>query len=1500
MSWQKLKELIQLMSYGDFEELVARLLELVLEIPFVVARSGDQPRGDARSMSGGVSMQAKRYTGKKLPDVKTIEGDIGQARRAPELNLQVYVLAVSRDAEQLSYELNAIARETGLDIVTLELSDELSDLGILCVTYWEDICHFFDPSDTDQEFSAWVQITKDESKTLAKMKDVQRKLEDGIQTQNHVQQDVEKYLFERFNRDEGFNPINLSQAVERESIESQISDWWENQEASICYLEGKEGHGKSWLAAKCMKAICKNENIVTFWLDSKGWRGSKSIFDLLYNCFNLIYPTHEPEKISKLQKKPAKMWRKTLIILDGVNERNALETAQRILTEYFRNDESEWRDRIRFLLTTRPLHDYPDFESDLWSGCHKISVAPFNDSELQEALTRKGLQLDDLPNPLKDTARIPRYFQRCIELRDELGSFEVVTKEIVLWADLLDKIDRTDPQIRQKFGWHRAKDAQDILADLAKQAKWTNVGPQASVQLLERYFPDYREVRHDLEEQNIAIEAGLLHAKLSKDHVKLGWALYLANLFDCIEFTGIKNFAEGFHNALEPIPSEDLRTEALFVALQITERSPDPEISQNQLSQKRAALMLAWFHSHNAQVTDERLSFWAKEDPGAYAQVVEFEFEYRNSPNYEEALIAPLAKTWLNKKGDLNCLASRLVKWLLPAHGDSALKEITYIEREGHQVRVEKYDIQLRLLNAALSILSQRPERQFLKTLARCYAILRNNADVDDNLSRRTRFFEKIGKLMRWGYTEEVLGDLHWLAELSQSDELLLRGVYGLAEHLNKECLPLLLQRPLSEKELETRAFVEQHNRRFKPYIDRIRNQERLLIGDSPAANGNYHGLDYLAVRTDLHNLHHEDLVEIKKILQDVSVNAKLGWSVGATLEDFCIENLMPWVAKYGSKSYAELACSLKLNTLHQQWAQFKLWSIQGLIFEPENRIKITEAILKMRQRLVQDVQADSSSSDTIYLTSLLTETLLFSASEEALINWFNFLSAHEALRISISYEPLPYLLEQLLPKSIVELARQKLKKLEPRTVADRSMSNEGSEKLPEQEYWSFLYAFGTQNDEKLVTWALEELKLRKPDLMTGTVLLLSLALSDPKRFLDEILTDEKMRKHLFRENSRRFIVPIYEGKDVRSYETLVPLLPLEIVGSFLCSPDRYDELSQWGTELMAQMYSILQGTEKNANSVERRRFEANPEVLRIWAEQNTDDFRQLADRYLDELSKFPRYSQELSDFTHAIRCLLLRFQPDKAKQYYHQWNAESFKTVYRTRYGVLTFHAQLWKVGYCNSPEHRQFRRELFEECLNDEEIMFMTLAALAEGGQEELWSLVTQEYLVSPYAKERNLGVSILPWFGTCEAIKLLDQLRSEDPSLWVREHAVWAYEATQQERSCREVYREALRTRDLFRISAVFEQIKPALSPTAQWWHYRIEENEQLYEESQNIDPKFLALINRFWYRWGNSLSTKSNFEIFRRKLREYCRGEKLSTGSTPRIAPWWKPDSGSDNS
>ena len=992
--WRKLKELIQPINPAEFEKLVATLLTSFLKIPFAVARSGDQPSGDARSLKGEVSIQAKKYTGKNMPNAKTIEGDIRQAIRTLP-NLQVYVLAVSRDTAQLHDTLDAVSVETGLDIVTLELSDDLSDLGALCVTFWKDISHFFEPSDIDQEFLDWAQIATGDLKTRDKRKQLRLKLESGIQTRYQVYKDTKKYLHRRFvsetNHTSRFKyPIDLSKAVDRRSLELKLTNWWETLGNPVCYLEGEEGIGKSWLAAKWVKSICEDKEIVSFWLDSDIWKDCESLDDLFEACLKTIPGYHNEKKITKLKYKIRDFWwPPTLIVLDGVNEQDTIEPIKQILDEYFTHgNEWEGKIRIRLLLTTRSLHANPNFQHNMWNDCERIPVSSFNKVEFSQALSLEGLSLLNIHNSLIDLIRIPRYFQIWARLSKQFQTSNAVTKEMIFWEDLLDKIKHTDPQVRRKFDWQSAEDAQEILARLAQEAKWTDVDdtPQASVARIKKDFPNYPEIRQDLEEQRIALRAGRTHVALSPDHIVLGWALYLSRLFDCQKFTEIRNLSERFQRELEPIPADDRRADALFAALQIT--AIRPEGRDNHLSQKRAALMYTWLNSSNAQFTDDQVSFWIEEDTHAYAQFVEFEFEHHKLPNYEDVLIVPLAKAWSDGKGQISRLALCLIKWIYPSEIN-----VDYTSEEDPFPTMGY--TRNRLLAAALSILSQRPDPQFLETLARCY----------ESSEGKAQFREDIGRLMRWGYTEAVLDDLCSLAEQAESDESLLEGIYGLANCLCAD-LPQILKRPLTEKDKKWRASVAQRNCTFRP-TDRIRNQEQLLTGESPADNvkGNYHGLDYLAVRTDLPDLRDDDLDEIKRVLYYISMNTELGKHVGATLDDFCIENLLPWVAKYDPESYAELACSLKLNALNQEWAQFKLGLIPGIIFKPEDREKITEAILGMKQRLVQDIKTDNSSGDVLYLTSLLTEALLFSASEEQLTDWFEFLASYEPLRISVCYE---------------------------------------------------------------------------------------------------------------------------------------------------------------------------------------------------------------------------------------------------------------------------------------------------------------------------------------------------------------------------------------------------------------------------------------------------------------------------------------------------------------
>ena len=191
---------------------------------------------------------------------------------------------------------------------------------------------------------------------------------------------------------------------------------------------------------------------------------------------------------------------------------------------------------------------------------------------------------------------------------------------------------------------------------------------------------------------------------------------------------------------------------------------------------------------------------------------------------------------------------------------------------------------------------------------------------------------------MRWGYTEKALDDLYSLAEQSPSDTQLLKGVCRLVDCL-RVGLPPNLERALSKEDMEKRAFIEQYTPIFNPFINDIRNQKRLLTGDSPEVNANrgYFGLDCLAVRKDLPAWCDEDQNEITKISHYISDNLERGVS----------KDLIPWIAKYAPEGYRELSCNLKINALNPEHPPYALRVSQELIFQQMIAKELRKQFLK-------------------------------------------------------------------------------------------------------------------------------------------------------------------------------------------------------------------------------------------------------------------------------------------------------------------------------------------------------------------------------------------------------------------------------------------------------------------------------------------------------------------------------------------------------------------------
>ena len=162
MSWKELKEALrQLEPAGEkgFEGLCAILLGRLLDLRFYLAASGSQPTGDALSQDQCISIQAKRYLDKTPLNVDKIAVEINRISRTIE-NLNVYVFVTTKKAAQLLPQLRTIEKETGIDIILLDMTDDLSDFGALCLYYWDSIHQFSSLSTFNFENYEWIRTNR--------------------------------------------------------------------------------------------------------------------------------------------------------------------------------------------------------------------------------------------------------------------------------------------------------------------------------------------------------------------------------------------------------------------------------------------------------------------------------------------------------------------------------------------------------------------------------------------------------------------------------------------------------------------------------------------------------------------------------------------------------------------------------------------------------------------------------------------------------------------------------------------------------------------------------------------------------------------------------------------------------------------------------------------------------------------------------------------------------------------------------------------------------------------------------------------------------------------------------------------------------------------------------------------------------------------------------------------------------------------------------------------
>jgi len=660
MSLQNLRNaLVKMPATGErgFEGLVATLLSEVTGDQFYIARSGEQP-GDALSAGGKVAIQAKRYDKTPLDETE-FEGDFYKALRlCPRLDC--YVLAATRTTAQLGSLAMELENITGVDVLLLEYNSGNSEIAALCVTYWDNIKQFPILAELGLDFSLWASSEAKRQEVIAVVNRLKDTLTKSAPLAGVVKRKLKEYLDRRFGINLSLRPtrfrIELPAAVVRREPQKQLGDWWEQKKSNVAVIIGEEGMGKSWAASAFCHSLIQNCAALVVWLDSADWTGLPNLESVLAAGFMQAGFTDEALR-RRLVKKAAQRWSENLlIILDGVNERAARDTAQRLLAQIHAADIAP----CRLLLTTRPIVWKSD-ERSLWSVTTPIQVNRFTEEELKAALELlpTPIQRDELPSGLVEVAKIPRYFRRAIELRDRFKSLTNVTKEMVLWADLLQKVHAGDSQITEQIGWASPADVKRALLRLAAAAKSVHTSyqtPNDGYLLLQSCFGDkYERIRLDLAEQRVVLEPTSENPAPSPEHLVLGFALHLGSIAIKHSDGLVTDLADRLRKELEPVLSQDHLTEALFVALQLSALPEGHSLS----SRARSALLLAWASSQNSLVDAPRLMFWASQDLIAYLDFVEEVFLEPVSDGWSHTIITPLIGKWREQPSESSSLAAR-------------------------------------------------------------------------------------------------------------------------------------------------------------------------------------------------------------------------------------------------------------------------------------------------------------------------------------------------------------------------------------------------------------------------------------------------------------------------------------------------------------------------------------------------------------------------------------------------------------------------------------------------------------------------------------------------------------------------------------------------------------------------------------------------------------------------------------------------------------------------
>jgi hypothetical protein len=1152
-----------------------------------------------------------------------------------------------------------------------------------------------------------------------------------------------------------------------------------------------------------------------------------------------------------------------------------------------------------------------------------------------------------IPTETREFIRIPLYFRIFLRYRHRLASLHHLDKRVLLWIEIQEKFGnplKPDPQlaaIRRATG----ADLSEVLAELAQSLSFSANGePTVPMAEIHRCIPGFHDVRDDLQAKKIIVGNDLAFARWSLDHAIVALGLLLQREAEKNASKPLDALHELLRAKLEPLPSTDDKARALHVAVLLSFIHPAGRTV-------RASLLTLWLPQRNADLREDELSFFIAEDFEAYVVAIEWLFRKSLRGDFETTLVAPLCRRWAERGVADKPLGDALGRWLrLVFPGDaSGSKNRDLVPPPDFPVAAS--EPQLRLSYAAISVMSFRPEVSLLPALLDCYRSHAFCYQDTGGPGEKFRFLVKdaynhLGILLRWHLHEgEWIDAFAALAGGVEAEGEHILKIRNFARNLRIASLPAVLG---TAEDIYLRRGDEE-----KTSVDYLR--AALNGEEGPPLNClSFEGFARDAVRRDLPDLTDSEGQRLVQFAQEFVRQHPLKIPVHNTFEQQIFIHLLPWVARYSPAAYGRLIVDYALLGVGAKNPADVFLELDGIIPTHEGGSEIVAAIFarmpdllnletlsgfigQMTEAILLHGNAEQIRRWTEWIATkphprggsyfswlpLPTAFRNYAPAEFFTVAREHAATAIEAFRQDPSDELAVRSATHWLHLACyapcetesAEWAFSMLDRLPPNrelewpivyflvTIPDvevlrRTLRNERVWRFLQREVGGLLALrlINNPQSEELESSEIDRLPLSAAGLIYWRrddaeglrgwgrrlcIAALAFLKAEPP------VTTVVHRSHRNADAGglmHGFGVDIPSGGYSRSH----------FRGSSAWGVDRHSENAATTEEEVDRLF------EEFHHDLDRLRdwvgselagFNASP-ALSKWAELEPAAFAGFAETFFTQLETGGiKTFEAMGTIAWCIAVTMVKTDPRRALSVVENWQADwSFRVV--TLGGLCTIVvAQIWSSQCDAAPGIAQLRRELCERALTDEEIFVHVLAASRGGSMTEIIA-IAKERLASTRARDRALGATLLAFVEQDGEVRdLLRQAADGDESYWVRDQAGWAQEASAIEGSCRNRYLNLLqRPQSLENLATGLAELRPALTPLARAWRFDVEKVAGWKPENDRVS----TYLDIFWYHWECHSESRRDVEVGGRKLKDYCRGEKLKDGVTSRMAPWWSLD------